>query len=200
MSRKNSHTRILDAALALITKRGDASVTVAEIGKAARVSRQAVYLNFADRGDLLLALVRYVDEKRGLAKEIQKIVDAPTGLAALRELVSLQARMNPGVWAIARAMDAVRRTDEAVERSWQDRLKSRLEGCRAIVFRLVGDGVLRKELEPAAAADILWSVTSLRTWEDLVLQCGWTAAQYEERIYRLLLVTLTSKQPRLATT
>ncbi|HYL36041.1 MAG TPA: TetR/AcrR family transcriptional regulator [Bryobacteraceae bacterium] len=193
MSRKNSRTRILDAALTLITKRGEAGVTMAEIAKAARVSRQAVYLNFADRGDLLIALVRYVDEKRGLAQEIQKIANAPTGLEALRVMVSVQVRMNPGVWAIARAMDAVRRTDQAVERSWLDRLNSRLEGCRAIVARLARDGVLRKELPASAAADILWSVTSLRTWEDLVLQRGWTAAQYEERIYKLLLSTLTSK-------
>jgi AcrR family transcriptional regulator len=192
MSRNNSKTQILDAALALITKRGEAGVTMAEIGKAAHVSRQAVYLNFADRGDLLLALVRYVDEKRGLAKEIEKITTAPTGLTALRQMVSIQARMNPGVWAIARAMDAVRRTDDAVERSWQDRLKSRLNGCKAIIVRLGRDGVLQKELEPNTAADILWSVTSLRTWEDLVLQRGWTAVQYEERIYRLLLSTLTT--------
>jgi hypothetical protein len=26
--------------------------------------------------------------------------------------------MNPGIWAAARAMDAVRRTDKAVERGW----------------------------------------------------------------------------------
>lgn len=101
--------------------------------------------------------------------------------------------MNPGVWAIARATDAVRRTDPAVERSWQDRLKSRLDGCRPIVSRLTSDGMLRKEWEPHAAADLLWTITSLRTWEDLVLQRGWTAAQYEGRIYRLLSITLTEQ-------
>ena len=191
MSRNNSRIRILDAALALIARRGEADVTMAEIAKAARVSRQAVYLNFTDRADLLLALARYVDEKRGLAEELKKIHEAPTGIAALGEMVSLQARMNPGVWAIARAMDAVRRTDEAVERSWQDRLKSRLEGCRAIISRLAADGVLRKEWEPHAAADLLWNVTSLRTWEDLVLQRRWTAGQYQDRIHHLLLLTLT---------
>ncbi len=193
MSRKNSRTQILDAAMALIIKRGEAGVTMAEIAKAAHLSRQAVYLNFADRGDLLLALVRHVDAKRGLEREVQKIADAPTGLLALREMVSLQARMNAGVWAIARAMEAVRRTDEAGERSWQDRLAQRLAGCRAIVMRLAREGLLRKELPANAAADVLWTVTSLRTWEDLVLQRRWTGEQYEERIYRLLLDTLTSK-------
>ena len=192
MSRNNSRAQILETALALITKRGDANVTMAEICKAAGVSRQAVYLNFADRADLMLALVQYVDERRGLASELEKLRNAPSGLAAVRELVSLQVRTNPDIWAIARAMDAVRRTDPEVEKSWQDRLNDRLQGCRQIIARLANEGVLRKGLRPAAAADILWSVTSLRAWEDLVLQRGWTAAQYEQRVYELLVATLTS--------
>lgn len=194
MSRNNSRTQILEAALALITRRGDANVTMANIGRAAGVSRQAVYLNFADRGDLMLALVRYADECRGLEGEIDKIRTAPSGLAAVRALVALQARTNSEIWGIARALDAVRRTDAEVEKSWQDRLKSRLQGCRQIVTRLANDGVLRKELKSAAAADILWTVTSLRTWEDLVLQRGWTPAQYEKRVYELLRIALTSAE------
>jgi AcrR family transcriptional regulator len=194
MSRNNSRTQILEAALTLITRRGDANVTMADVGRAAGVSRQAVYLNFADRGDLMLALVRYADERRGLEGELNKIHTAPSGLAAVRALVALQARTNSEIWAIARAIDAVRRTDAEVENSWQDRLKSRLLGCRQIIARLANDGILRKELKPAAAADILWTVTSLRTWEDLVLQRGWTAVQYEKRVYELLRIALTSAE------
>lgn len=194
MSRNNSRTQILEAALTLITRRGDANVTMANVGRAAGVSRQAVYLNFADRGDLMLALVRYADERRGLEGELDKIHTAPSGLAAVRALVALQARTNSEIWAIARAIDAVRRTDAEVENSWQDRLKSRLQGCRQIIARLANDGVLRKELKPAAAADILWTVTSLRTWEDLVLQRGWTPVQYEKRVYELLRIALTSAE------
>jgi AcrR family transcriptional regulator len=194
MSRNNSRTQILEAALALITRRGDANVTMANIGRAAGVSRQAVYLNFADRADLMLALVRYADQRRGLEAALDKIRTAPSGLAAVRELVALQARTNPEIWAIARAMDAVRRTDAEVEKSWQDRLNGRLQGCRQIVARLANDGVLRKDLKPAAAADILWSVTSLRAWEDLVLERGWAPAQYEKRVYELLRIALTSAE------
>ena len=163
---------------------------MAGIARAARVSRQALYLNFADRAELLLAVVRYVDEKRDLSGELKKIADVPTAVEAVRAAVALQARMNPGVWAIARALDAVRRTDDAAEKGWQDRLKSRLEGCRQIAGRLAREGMLRKGWSVASAADVLWSVTSLRTWEDLVLQQRWTAAEYEERICRLLIDTL----------
>lgn len=177
--------------MALLTKRGDAGVTMAQIAKAAHVSRQAVYLHFADRAELMLALARHADEKRGLAKEIQRIADAPTGIAALAEMAAAQARSNPAIWAVALAVDAVRRTDNAAERSWQDRLKRRLEGCRQIIARMEAEGNLREDLDPATAADLLWTITSLHTWEDLVLERKWTAAQYQRHITRLLLTALT---------
>ena len=170
--------RILAAALHLIRQRGEASVSMADIAQAARLSRQAVYLHFADRADLMVALARYVDEQRGLAREIRKITGAPDGRTALREAVSLQARMNPGLWAVARALDSVRRTDPDAERAWQDRLASRMEGALQIVAHLARDGQLRPGLNPKAAAALLWSTLSLHTWEDLVLDLGWSAEHY----------------------
>lgn len=182
---------ILEATLALILKRGEAVVTMADIARAARISRQAVYLHFADRAALMVALVRYLDDKRDLAGEIRRIEEAPTAREALREMAALQARMNPGVWAAARAVDAVRRTDRAAERSWQDRLQHRLEGCRALVKRLQHEHDLRPGLDASAAADLLWTLTSLRAWEDLVLERGWSARQYEQRMTELLCRALT---------
>ena len=97
MSSKNidsqTRTRILEAALALIVRRGGADVTMAEIAGAARVSRQTVYLHFADRADLLIALARFADEKRNLQVSIKRLNDAPTGVAALHEMATLQARI-----------------------------------------------------------------------------------------------------------
>jgi len=164
---------------------------MADIAKAAKLSRQAVYLHFADRGDLMVALVQYADENRGLAKEIQRVSDAPSGTEALREMASLQARTNPGIWAAARAVDAVRRTDPAAERAWQDRHQHRLMGARQIIQRLQKEGNLRPGLTLGAAADLLWTITSLRTWEDLVLERNWSPEQYETRITQTLVRALT---------
>ena len=183
--------RILDAALVLITKKGDASVTMAQIAKAARVSRQAVYLHFADRATLMVALARHLDERLGLASDIRQVIDSPTGAAMLASMVSMQARRNPSVWAIAQALDAVRRTDAAAERAWQDRLAARLQGCRKIVAQLQAEGGLKADLDESVAADLLWTITSLRMWEDLVRSRGWSPQQYQQQITRLLLETLT---------
>jgi hypothetical protein len=46
-------------------------------------------------------------------------------------------------------------------------------------------------LTPAVAADLLWALTSLRTWEDLVLQRRWSPEQYERRLCDVLLAILT---------
>lgn len=189
-SNRDTRTVILNAAQELITGRGGADVTMADIATRAGVSRQAVYLHFADRAELLVALVRHVDAQRGLEREVQRIVDAPDGISALRRFVALQAKGNPSIWAIARALDAVRRRDEAVETSWQDRLANRLMGCRVIVDRLAADHKLRPGLDRRVAAELLWTITSLHTWEDLVLERHWSPTKYQRFVTDLLTTSL----------
>ncbi len=76
------------------------------------------------------------------------------------------------------------------ERSRQDRLNDRLHG-RQIIARLEADGILREDQDAATAADLLGTITWLRTWEDLVLRRKWTPAQYQGHIPRVLLVAIT---------
>jgi AcrR family transcriptional regulator len=193
MSSNDSRVRILDAALKLLRKRGHATVTMAQIAKAARLSRQAVYLHFADRAELMAALARHVHESLGLPAAIQRMMaETATGVELLEADVSMQARFNPAVWAVARAVDAVRRTDASAARAWQERLKSRLDRCRAIVSRLKAEGSLRAGLDASIAADLLWTMTSLRMWEDLVLERAWPPEQYQEYVTNVLIAALTS--------
>jgi len=183
--------RICEAALRLIVRRGGADVPLAEVAKAARVSRQALYLHFKDRAALFLAVAQHADDKRGLPEAIRRLREAPTGLDAVRSMAATRATMNPEIWPLARIIDSVRREDPAAEIIVQDRMAKRLGACRTIVDQLNRDGSLQPGLEPAVAADVLWVLTSLRTWEDLVLVRGWTAAQYEARIVAALLRLLT---------
>jgi len=186
MSTRNSRIRILDAALKLITRRKGADVSMAEIARASGLSRQGLYLHFPDRANLMVALVRHAHGKLVAAEHVRRLREAPTGLMALRTWVALQARMNPGVWPVASSLEAVRRSDPDAERGWQDRQMHRLEECRRIAKRLRREGALSAGITQQAATDLLWSITSLHTWEDLVLQRGWTAAQYKQRLTQLL--------------
>ncbi len=193
MEKVSGKKKILQAALRLIKQRGGADVTMAQIARAARMSRQAVYLHFKDRGDLLVALARYTDEQRGLNAEIQHIHDAATGIEAMRRMVSLQARSNPTVWPIARLFEAVRRSDPEVEKPWHDRLQHRLAGCRQIMQRVKDERRLLPSVPVDVAADLMWTLTSLRMWEDLVLLRGWSAKKYETYVCGVLLRALTNE-------
>lgn len=184
--------RILQATLDFVETNPGREVSMGAIAKAAGLSRQAVYLTFSDKADLFIALVRFVDDRRGLSAEIAKVTGAPNGLAALDELVSLQARMNPALYPAVIALEALRRTDAAVEDGWRDRLDNRLRGCRGIAERLEAEGRLKAGLGVAEAADLIWTLTSLRQWEDLVILRGWSAERYEARVGALLRAAVTT--------
>lgn len=186
--------RILTAALSLVNQ-AKGPIAMSAIAKGAGVSRQALYLNFADKADLFIALVRFVDERRGLSEELAKIRGAPSGTAALLAMVDLQARLNPDLQPLVEALELLRRQDPAAEQAWQDRLANRLDGCREIVARMAEERTLRSDLDLRVASDLVWSITSLRMWDDLVVQRGWTAAEYRERVTKLLFSSVISQVP-----
>lgn len=186
----NTRTRILKTALTRLQD-GAVNLSLGQIAKAAGLSRQAIYLHFRDRADLYIAMVRYFDEQRDLETALRQVEQAPTGRLALAEAVKLQARTNPEVLPVAKALDALRREDPALQRAWDDRLASRLQGARNIAERMSEEGTLREGLDPDTAADLIWTLLSLRTWEDLVVLRHWPADRYVKHLEELLLKTLS---------
>lgn len=186
-----TRSRILKATLGLV-RRAQGPLTMAAIAREAGLSRQALYLTFADKADLFIALLRFVDGQRGLVQELARVRDAPTGTDALLAVVDLQSRLNPDYKPVVDAFELLRRQDPAAQEAWQDRLYHRLEGARAIAARLAGEGRLRPGLDAPAAADLILTLTSVATWDDLVTHRGWTADQYRERMSALLLASVTA--------
>jgi AcrR family transcriptional regulator len=164
---------------------------MSRIAKEAGLSRQALYLTFADRADLFVAVLRYVDGQRGLVQEQVKIRAAPSGVDGLLAIIDREARWNPDYKPLADAFELLRRQDPAAQQAWQDRQDDRLAGCRAVVARIEAEGRLRPDLDPALAADLVWTVTSIETWDDLVAKRGWSAEDYRTWAAELLLSAVT---------
>jgi AcrR family transcriptional regulator len=183
----STRDRIITAALKLIEKDQRGPVSMVAIAKAAGLSRQALYLTFADKADLYLALVRRVDEMRGADAENERIRSATDGLVALTALIEAQARLLPALQSIANAMDVLRRQDPDAEKAWQDRLAARYKLlCEPIARKLVEEKRLRAGITVDKAADLIWIVSSFRTWDDLVNGRGWSAQDYVEHLTQLL--------------
>jgi AcrR family transcriptional regulator len=185
----DTDNRILEAALVRLRANQGASLTMAEVAAQAGVSRQAVYLHFADRTALLTALVRHVDG--GRAVKIATIAKAPSARAAVAAMVALGASDNPGLRPVVRIFDGLRQGDAAVEAVWQDRQSDRLAPCRAIAERFQREGALALHLSLDAAADLLWTLTSPLLWEELVIGRGWSAERYRRHVTYLAVGALT---------
>lgn len=178
--------RILDAARALLEDDPGAPPSMGDVARRAGVSRQALYLHFSDRADLLLEVTRAVDASLRTPARQRRVDGAPTGRDALREAVALQAWLKPRLHGVVTALDALRRTDPAAQAAWQERDHARLARCEQVVRRLADDGDLADGWDVAGAARCVWAVTSQRVWDDLVNDQGWSSARYRTHVTRLL--------------
>jgi AcrR family transcriptional regulator len=182
---------ILEAARRLFEDKDFVSVTLGEVAREAGVSRQAVYLNFGSRAGLLVALAGHIDEIGGLQAQIEKVLESPTAVSALEALVDVRARYTPSIYQLATQVDAARRFDADAQASWQDRMKLRHTHSRAVAQRLAAEGALAPaRMDRSGRGGSHWSLTSIRTYEDLVIDRGWSLARYRQRIRAILVGTL----------
>ena len=183
MSRENlpTRTRILEATLKLLEDGEGSKVRMSDIAKAANVSRQAVYLHFPGRADLLTETTRYVDQINDIDALLQESRNASTGRERLVAWVDVWGNYIPKIYGVAKALLAMKDTDDEALTAWNDRMNAVREGCEAVITALQKDGALNPTLTEKEATDMLWTVLSVRSWEHLRQDCGWSQETYIEK-------------------
>ena len=177
MSRENPDTRerILDSAWRLLAADAASAVRMGDIARLTGISRQAVYLHFPSRAELLIATTRYIDEVQDVDQRLAASRAAETGLARLDAFVEAYI---PEICGVARALIALQGSDEAARAAWTDRMDAVRHGCEAVVSALETDGQLCTALSAAEATDLLWGLLSVENWEHLRQRCQWSQARY----------------------
>lgn len=183
--RPATRLRILEAARTLIEDEG-LPVTMAQVAEAAGVSRQALYKHVGSRSGLLVQLVEYLDSVLGLADLVAPVREAATGREALEAMVAVHAVYHQRIIGFTRQAEALRHTDDSVAAAWEDRMAGRRVAHREIVQRLADEGELADDWDVDSAALLFYTVTLPRTWDELVVERGWTIEQYHEHVTRLL--------------
>jgi AcrR family transcriptional regulator len=167
-----------------------APVSMGAVAKRAGISRQALYIHFANRTSLFVEVSRLVDSTERTTDR-QSLVDrAGTGREALRQAVALQGVLKPRVNGLAVTMDVMRRADPAADAAWKEREHARLDRCEEVIRRLDIEGSLGPEWDILTAAQLMWAVTSQRVWDDLVCDQGWSQARYVTHVTTCLEKTL----------
>jgi AcrR family transcriptional regulator len=177
----STRARILDTAREIIEKQGTVP-TMSALARAVGISRQALYLHFPDRTQLMLALVAHVDEKEQLQAGIAAVTQAADAAGAIRAWAHMQTWRNPKIAALARALDETRHADPAASAAWADRMADRMRGAVSISERLRAEGRLDPTWTPAEAAVLLWELTSFHVWDDLVNDAQIPPGRYIEII------------------
>lgn len=182
---RSARTRaaILEAAWELVDASGSQAVRMQDVAEAAGVTRQTVYFHFDNRANLLVELARYVDEVvERLPDRAAPVWDASSGREAVGRFVELVADYYPTIYDLVREVYGTRTTDPDVDATWRDRLESRKAACRGLVEWLERDGDLTGELDASEAVDLLTTLTSFGTWEDLTVYQGHDRGGFVELI------------------
>lgn len=185
---KNMDTRrrILVAARQLLEEGQGKSARMSDIAKLAGVSRQALYLHFKTRTDLLVATTLYLDEVKGIDQRLAASRSAPDGISRLTAFVDAWADYIPEIYGVAKALMSLQETDAEAAAAWNGRMLAVRHGCAAAIHALERDGQLSSNYSVEQATDMLWALLSVRNWEQLTLECNWSEGQYKVQIQKLV--------------
>ena len=180
MSRKNTDTRekILAATVRILEEQGGKGVRMGDIAKETSISRQAVYLHFASRTELLVAATRYLDEKLDVDSLLAPSRAATSGIQRLVLYIECWGNYIPQIYGVGKALMLAEGGDEAASTAWQNRMQAMRDGCRAAIDALHADGNLAPGWTRPRATDALWTMLLVPNWENLTLECGWSTKEY----------------------
>lgn len=174
----NTRIRILSATIKLLES-GD-KTRMADIARAAGVSRQAIYLHFETRADLLIGATRYLDEVNDAGALLAES-RASEGVARLDAWIAAWGAYIPMIYPIAKAIRAMIPTDAEAHAAYDERMAAMRHGCEAAIKAVQTAGRLRSEYDAETATDLLWAMLLIPEWEALTKVCGWTETEYIDR-------------------
>jgi AcrR family transcriptional regulator len=174
----DTRTRILQTTRDLLEAGQGRGVRMSDIARQAGISRQAVYLHFPNRAELLIATTFYLDEVKGSEARLAASRSAASGVERLDAFIEAWGGYIPEIYGIGRALIAMSDTDEAAAAAWGQRMQDVREGCEAAVLALDADGRLTTEYSTDQATELLWTLLSVANWEQLTITCAWPQARY----------------------
>ena len=187
---RRTRTALLDSALSLARTQGPEAVTMDRVARDAGLSRRAVYLHFASRTDLFVALLAHVDEQFDLAGSVRPIQEASTLEGMLEAWAHHVAAYHHQLLPLVRMIDAERRTDPDAQALHDASVQAWRHGCRAFAEASHAAGRLAPPWDVTTATDLLWALMGVELLEDLVEDCGWSEELYAERLAVLARRTL----------
>jgi AcrR family transcriptional regulator len=169
--------------------------SMGSVAKVAGVSRQAVYLHFADRYALLEAIVDEAVAAASVEVSRDQIAEAPSACAALGLLLQTVVRIAGHHGAVDQAVRHALASDPKLAERWARR-RGRNATIRRVAQRLDGEACLRPEISAGTCEKLLQGFTA----QELVLPLVSTTPDTEatEILARAVSAALLRPNKRIA--
>ena len=163
-------------------------VTLADVGRAADVSRQAVYLHFTNRAGLLRAMAKHVDRRSGFVDRLAATRALPPQRLerTLREWFAYL----PLILPIARALEAAAITGDDGADAYHERMSEWREALYRASAALDRSDALAPGWTVDEAADWIWAAVHPSRYHHLVTERGWPPERVGDRTITTLLGAL----------
>ncbi len=177
-----TRARILRAVVALLADKPGVAIRMADIAKRAGISRQALYLHFSTRTDLLIAAMRFNDDTLQIDARLAGFRGASSGEEKLTAFVRFWAGHVDLIYPMARALLALRDSDSDARAAWEERMAAVRDGCARVIRLLAEEGRLAEPWTEETGTEAFAALLSIQNWAFLVRERGWSLAEYAERI------------------
>jgi AcrR family transcriptional regulator len=185
--------RVLETVLEVLLD-GVSEPAMGEIANRAGISRQALYLHFKSRDDMLLAVVEWAGDRIGLPQRLTQLDRARTGRAKLRHYAEATVwqviQLGPALLAINRLLAK----DPQLALRWHDRTGGRTVRVSQIVTKLKQERRLRAGLGEAEAVAAILAL-SLPEVVTRLLEAGMSEAHAGRVLHHALEGAVTSAEP-----
>ena len=187
-TKQNTRERILEATWQLMVQHNGQGVRMTDIAKHIGISRQALYLHFESRTELMIATTHHVDDVLGLDERLKYFHTLTDGRELLEEYVNVWGNYIPKIYGIGKVLIQMKDTDKDAAAAWNDRMTELRNGCEKVISVLVEDRKLStKWSSQKDAVDMFWTILSLHNWEQLTTECGWSESEYITKMKLLLI-------------
>ena len=174
-----TRVQILQAARVMFEELGYYGAGLGAVAKMAGVSRQAIYLHFSSKAELLTALHLHIFATDVVpVVERHPITDEMTALEALDATIAVDVEVASKVWRIHEALTVARRQYPEVEETLRPRERERYGELLDLGRRLKRESALPRRLGVATFADMLWGLMNIGTFNNLVNERSWSLDQY----------------------
>ena len=193
MSSEQTKTRILETTWKVLETRIDKN-RMSDIATAVGISRQALYLHYPTRAELLIATTKHIDKVKKVNQRLELSRAAGSGIERLHFFIKAWGGYIPEIHGISIALRNMRENDKAAAEAWDERMQAVRHGCQAAVRAIEKDGKLKSDLSEQVATDILWTLLTVENWEKLVLDCTWSQSEYKIKIIELAEIALLESE------